>query len=445
MGFLPVFILLYYLTPVKYRNITLFVGSIFFYAYGEPFYVFLLLGSIGVNYTVGRSLTIDKQIKPLRRKVLFWGMAAVDVLLLLAFKWLPGADFMPVVLGMPLGVSFYTFRILSYLTDVYRGEIAAEKSLLKFSIYVSMFPQVVAGPIVNYSEVAADLKQRTYRLAFVDEGLKRFVCGLVIKVLLADRLGILWHEIATIGYESISTPFAWLGAFAYSMRIYFDFWGYSLMAVGLGRMLGFTLPENFDFPYMAKSVREFYRRWHMTLGRWFREYVYIPLGGSRKGTFRTIGNLFLVWILTALWHGGSLNFLLWGLSLFCLIVLERLFLGKRQSSRGGLLSHLYVLTVIPLTWMCFAIEDIGELFIYFGRLFGFVEGINVNEMDVAWALSDYGWILAVGVLCCTPLLKKLYLNIKDNFVGCFALAVLFWMCVNLILTEGYNPFLYLRF
>ena len=445
MVFLPAFILLYYLTPVKYRNITLFVGSILFYAYGEPLYVFLLLGSIAANYTVGRFLTIDKQTKPLLRKVLFWGMTAVDVLLLLAFKWLPGADFMPVVLGMPLGLSFYTFQLLSYLTDVYRGEIEAEKSLLKFGTYISMFPRLVAGPIVNYSEVEADLKQRTYRLSFVDEGLKRFVCGLALKVLLADSLGILWHEIATIGYESISTPLAWLGAFTYSMQIYFDFWGYSLMAVGLGRMLGFTLPENFDMPYMARSVREFYRRWHMTLGRWFQKYVYIPLGGSKKGMFRNIGNLLFVWILTALWHGGSLNFLLWGLSLFCLIVLERLFFGKRRLSQGGILSHLYVLIVIPLTWMCFAIEDVGDLFIYFGRLFGFVEGINVNEMDIIRALSDYGWFLAVGVLCCTPLLSKFFSYLKDNFLGRFALAVLFWMCVDRILTMGNNPFLYLRF
>lgn len=437
LGFLPIFLLLYYLTPVRFRNITLLVGSVVFYTYGEPRYIFLLMGSVAVNFILGRYLY--------GRRWLFILAAAVNVLMLFFFKCMPLTEGFADKGGLPLGISFYTFQTISYLTDVYRGEIACERSIVRFGTYISMFPQLVAGPIVNYSEVSDDLKARTYRLSYVDAGLKIFVAGLVLKVLLADRLAILWHEIQTVGAVSISTPLAWMGAFGYSLQIYFDFYGYSLMAVGLGKMLGFSLPENFDLPYMSKSVREFYRKWHMTLGRWFKKYVYFPLGGSRKGTLRTCFNLFIVWALTSFWHGSSLNYFAWGMSLWLFIVLERLLDRRGFLEKSRVLSHCYVLFVIPLTWMCFAIPDFKELLTYFGRMFGVVQGVNVNGADAARAFYNYGVLFGVGILLCTPLPKKLFLKWKDSFAGMFILAVLFWMCVEQIMKMGDNPFMYFRF
>ncbi len=439
LGFLPLFLLLYYLTPGAYRNITLLIGSILFYAYGEPVYVFLLLGSAILNYAVGNLLDIEKKISSKKRQAIFIFMVSIDVSVLGFFKWAPDN------IILPLGISFYTFQMIAYLTDVYRGEIRAEHSLLKIGCYISMFPQLVAGPIVNYNEISEDLKNRKYSLAAVDGGLKSFVTGLSLKILLADQLSILWHDIQIIGFESISTPLAWLGAVSFSLQIYFDFYGYSLMAVGLGRMLGFQLPQNFDLPYMAKSVRDFYRRWHISLGRWFKKYVYIPMGGNRKGIVHTIFNLFIVWVLTSFWHGGSINFLLWGLSLWFLITVEQLLDRKNRMSKLKVIPHIYVCFFIPLTWICFAITDLEQLKLYFGRLFGVISGINVNTQDIFRYLGDYGGLLIVGILLCTPILKKLLDRLQDTFPGMLILALLFWRCIWHIMNEGNNPFMYLRF
>lgn len=445
LKFLPIFLLIYYMTEVKYRNVILFMGSIYFYAYGEPVYVLLLMASAVLNFQVGKRLDIKKKTAKTKRKILFWTTVAGDAALLVFFKFVPEISPADIKLGMPLGISFYTFQVISYLTDVYRGDIRAEYSFVRLGTYISMFPKLMSGPIVNYSEVSKELKYRKCTLAAADGGLKKFVWGLSLKVLLADRLAILWHEIQTTGFDSISTPLAWMGAFGYSMQIYFDFYGYSLMAVGLGEMLGFSLPENFDLPYMAKSVREFYRRWHMTLGRWFKNYVYIPLGGSRKGISRTVLNLLVVWILTALWHGGSPNFLIWGLSLWLLIVLERLLDKNARIGKSKILSHFYVILVIPLTWMCFAITDVSGLQVYFGRMFGFVEGINVNPADFVKAAGNYGVLFAAGLIMCTPVSKKLFEKYRNKLVGMLVLAALFWWCVWRIMTEGNNPFMYLDF
>lgn len=445
LRFLPVFILLYYITPKSYRNLTLLAGSILFYAQGEPRYVFLLLASMMVNFAAGERLDIKKPIKRKKKKAIYIGMVVADVLMLVFFKVMPQTPWVSEGVSLPLGISFYTFQMLSYLTDVYRGDIRADKSFVRLATYISMFPQLVAGPIVNYKEVEADLRSRSYTLVNVDKGLKNFVLGLSMKVLLADRLAILWHDIQTVGFESISTPLAWMGAFGYSMQIYFDFYGYSLMAVGLGQMLSFSLPENFNMPYMAKSVRDFYRRWHITLGRWFRNYVYIPLGGSRKGTVCTLFNLFVVWLLTSFWHGGSLNYFIWGMSLFGCIALERVLDKGKRLEKSRLLSHVYVLFVIPLTWMCFAITNLGDLRIYFERLFGITVGDAVNATDFVRKMKDYGMLFLVGFFACTPLLKKVFDRFKDTIVGMLLLAALFWCSVWQIMVEGNNPFMYFRF
>ncbi len=347
--------------------------------------------------------------------------------------------------GLPLGISFYTFQILSYLIDVYRGEVAREYSLVKLGVYVSMFPRIGSGPIICYNEVEGALNRRRFTMDDFQRGLKLFTAGLAAKVLLADRIGILWHDVQTIGFESLSTGMAWLGALAYSMQLYFDFFGYSLMAVGLGRMLGFELPMNFRRPYMARTVREFYRRWHITLGKWFCKYVYVPLGGSRRGELRTVFNLFLVWFLTSLWHGLTPNFLIWGGVLWLCIVLERQMARTHLGERFKVLPHLYLWAVIPVTWMCFAITDLRELGVYLGRMFGVFQGINVRTGDWLDALQKYGLYFGAAFLGCTPGAEKLYRKFKDTRAGELVLVVLFWFCVWRLTMEGNNPFMYLNF
>lgn len=434
----------YYLTPAKAKNFVLLAGSLVFYTCGEPWYVLLLVMSVLLNFYSAKM--IDRIKEQGDRRAVFLMTFFVDVGLLAFFKLSP---FMQKWLGgeiaLPLGISFYTFQILSYLIDVYRREIPAEKSLISFATYAAMFPQISSGPIVYYSEISGALHGRRVTLKDLDNGLKTFVYGLGMKILVADRLAILWHELQTTGFVSISTPLAWLGAFSYSMQLYFDFYGYSLMAVGLGRMLGFKLPQNFNMPYMAKSIREFYRRWHMTLGRWFQKYIYIPLGGSRRGLAVTLRNLLIVWLLTSFWHGAGTHFFFWGLGLCLFIMLERIMDMGGVLDRSKVFGHLYVLFVVPLTWVCFAIPDLGDLRTYFGRLFGFVAGVNVKAGDFLQALQNYGLYLLVGVLLCTPLPKKLFERFKNNFFGMVILAILFWMCVDRIYSAGNNPFMYLRF
>ena len=458
--FLPIFLFIYGLTPDRHKNVTLFAGSMIFYALGEPYYLLLLLGSVFVNYRIGRFLGADEKYKGSwryreeyakglrRRKRSFVAALSGNVALLLLIKMLMKGD------ALPLGVSFYTFQILSYLIDVYRREIPAEHSFVKLATYVTMFPKLVSGPITSYGDMSESMTRRRLTWHGVQNGLKLFTLGLAAKVLLADRVGLLWHDVQVRGFESISTPLAWLGAIAYSLKIYFDFYGYSLMAAGLGKMMGFSLPENFKTPYMARSVREFYRRWHITLGQWFCKYVYIPLGGSREGELRTVRNLLIVWALTGLWHGGSVNYLIWGLLLWLLIVAERqlkAFLDRRSLREGSawkrmsMLSHLYLWAVIPITWMCFAITDIGELWLYLTRMFGAAPQFAAMPNDWLVALQNYGGLMAFSAIACTPLIKRLYRRFKNSLVMNVILAALFWICVWRIMVEGNNPFMYANF
>lgn len=448
--FLPIFFILYGVTPSKYKNITLLTGSLFFYAYGDLSHLLLLAASIVVNYFLGWHLGVGgkknrnyKKSKVYKRKRLLLVAAVIGNLCVLAF--FKGDETFGTGAALPLGISFYTFQILSYLIDVYRGEIYRDYSFVRLATYITMFPRIVSGPIVGYDEVRGALKKRKFNAAGLQSGMKVFVLGLAAKVLLADRIGILWHEAQTTGFISLSTGMTWLAALAYSMQLYFDFHGYSLMAVGLGRMLGFELPENFQMPYMARTVRDFYRRWHITLGRWFCKYVYIPLGGSRKGELRTVINLLLVWFLTSLWHGVTPNYLIWGGLLWLFIVLERqierLGIGKRLK----VLPHLYLWAVIPVTWMCFAITEPEQLGIYLGRMFGLVEGINVRSGDWIGALQRYWYLFAMSFVACTPVVKMIYRRWRDTKPAELILVALFWLCVWRITVEGNNPFMYLHF
>lgn len=446
--FFPIFFVIYGLTPKAYRNLTLFLGSLVFYGAGEQRYLLLLMISVLLNYWIGLYLgkrekkgNRRKQGHKIQKKKTFILAAAIiaNIGTLVLFK---GAG------CLPLGFSYYTFQIVSYLIDVYRGDIRREYSFLNLAVSITMFPRLVAGPIVNYNEVERELRKRDLTAGDIQEGLRLFIVGLVGKVLLADRLGILWHDVQVIGYESISTPLAWTAAVAYSMKLYFDFGGYSLMAVGLGKMLGFDLPANFRMPYMARSVRDFYRRWHMTLGRWFRKYIYIPLGGNRKGRVRTVLNLFIVWALTALWHGFTPNFWIWGGLLWLFITAEKL-LGSIKCLQGikkwKLLPHLYLWTVIPVTWMCFEITDMEQLGIYLGRMFGQNTGLNVRPGDYLAALKQYGGLFLAAFAACTPFAEKLYHKLREKWWGTLIFAALFWMCVWRLMRDGGNPFMYFKF
>lgn len=469
--FLPIFLIVYYITPVSYRNVVLLFGSLIFYAYGEPKYIVLLLVSMVLNYWLARGMASEKSGIFLRKGCFYIGILT-NLSLLLVFKIAPQE------LGLPLGISFYTFQSISYLIDVYRKDIPVETSLLKLSTYICMFPQLVAGPIVTYQEVKKQLDHPVTTWEGFDAGLKDFSAGLIMKVLLADRLSLLFKEIAGMGYISAPTSVLWLGSVGYSLQIYFDFFGYSMMAIGLGRMLGFNLPVNFNLPYMSTSVREFYRRWHITLGRWFAKYVYIPLGGSRNGMKKTLRNLFIVWILTSLWHGVSINFILWGMILCLVIMIEKVVSYYWNQKKDGAksetvdlknnttenteteqktkklnlnliikktLQHIYVLFIIVLTWTCFAVTDFQNLSTYLGRMFGILSGVRVNETIFMTLLGKYGFTILIGILLCTNKAHQCYKEWKDGYLGMITLAILFWVSVWYIHMMGDNPFLYFRF
>lgn len=348
-------------------------------------------------------------------------------------------------LALPLGISFYTFQMVSFQIDCYRGKIEKDISLVELGTYICMFPQLVAGPIVKYEEVEKELKTRSISLKNIEDGFKWFTLGLAFKVLLANQIGTLWNTIQTAGTVGLSAQVAWLGSFAYSFQIYFDFWGYSLMALGLGEMLGFQIPINFHNPYISKSMSEFWRRWHITLGRWFKEYVYIPLGGNRKGKQRTIINLFIVWALTGLWHGASWNFVIWGLTFFLLISLEKTFLGKFLE-KSRFLGHLYIVLGIPVTWVIFAITNLKQLLQYLSCMFGLQTGpVLVGQEQFMRYIKSYGVLFVCCIFFSTPIPMRLYRKFKDRYFMMLILVAAFFFSVYEILKGDSNPFLYFRF
>ncbi len=457
--FFPAFFLLYFLAPSSWKNLVLFIGSLVFYFYGvleNPLYLLLMLASLFVNFMVSHNL--DKRYsQAVRKRWLILG-CIYNFGMLFVFKYLdfvigninyigklagqeeilPYAHFV-----LPIGISFYTFQISSYLFDVYHKKVPVERSIIKLGTYLCMFPQLIAGPIITYSQVREQISKREHSLAKWENGIREFTIGLAIKVLIANRVGGIWTQVNTIGFESISTPLAWLGMFAFTFQIYFDFYGYSLMAKGLGEIMGFSFPDNFRNPYLSKSMTEFFRRWHITLGSWFREYVYIPLGGNRIHHFR---NLFIVWLLTGLWHGAAWNYVLWGMFCFLLIGLEKAGLGKVWE-KYPILGHLYMVLIIPISWILFAITDMGQLGIYFGRLFPFLAG-NQNVVyagDFVKYLSRYAGSLLAAVFCCSGIPRKIYEEKKQTIGVTLILLLLFWLCVYSMYIGLDDPFLYYQF
>ncbi len=468
--FLPVFLVLYYIFPAKRRNLLLFLGSLIFYSFGEPYYLFLILCSITVNFFIGRGMERLEDRDAARTLLLILSLV-YNFGFLLFFKYtnffieninaalriveIPWR-FYTLNLTLPLGISFYTFQIASYVIDVYLRRTEADRSFVNLGAYLCMFPQLIAGPIVVYSDIRDELKKRSVSVYSLDNGLKTFIIGLGYKVIIANRIGTLWNEVCTIGYESISTPLAWLGAFAYSMQLYFDFCGYSMMAVGLGEMLGFHMPANFRHPYMARSVTDFWRRWHITLGAWFREYVYIPLGGNRRGRMRTILNLLAVWLLTGFWHGAAWNFILWGLFIFVLQFIEKnitLRWLNADNILAKVFSHTYMCFYILVSWSIFAISDFGELGVYLNRMFPFfLPGALSGNADVIFDLADfrrliadYAPLLIASIFFATDFPEKLFDRLRSRFSGVVVAFVIFWWSVYYLAIGINNPFLYFRY
>ena len=437
--FLPVFLIIYYMAPDRGKNLVIFIGSILFYIWGSwknPEYILYFVMAIVMNYLLGRFMENNPE----------WKKTALIVALV--YNLLPLVMFKVSIdyIILPVGISFFTFQNLSYVLDVYHGKLEAEKSFTNYGAYISMFPQLIAGPIITYSEVRDQLIDRKITVTKMKNGAIIFLLGLGAKVLIANRIGTLWSDIQAIGVESITTQLAWMGIISYCIQLYFDFYGYSLMAIGLGRMMGFYFPRNFDSPYLSVSMSDFFRRWHMTLGNWFKEYVYFPLGGSRCSKGRTIFNLFIVWILTSLWHGIQWNFLLWGMGIFVLIVIEKLWIGE-WLHENRLVGHLYVLSVTPIMWLTFVMTDWQQYKLYLRKMFPLFAG-NENVIfatDYLKYLSTYGVFFIAGFIFITAFPKKLFRKYHGHVAVKGLLTAVFILSVYCMYRGLNDPFLYFRF
>ncbi len=449
--FLTVVLLIYYIVPYKYKNGVITIASLIFYSWGEVKYFPIMIASTVVDFFSSQYIEKHRGEKKKMKR----GLACSALFNLGSLFFFKYADFfilninnffglnIPLLnIPLPLGISFYTFQTFSYTIDVYRGNVEAEKNIINFSAFVTMFPQLIAGPIVLYSDVQKKLNTHEGRITLegINEGIKLFIFGLGKKVLIANNVGALWTDIETMGFGVVSTPLAWLGIIAYSLQIYFDFSGYSLMAIGLGHMLGFDFPQNFNLPYISKSVTEFWRRWHITLSSWFRDYVYIPLGGNRKGLKRQILNMLVVWFLTGFWHGADWNFMLWGLYYFVLLTIEKLFLLD-WLKKHPVPARIYALLTIAVGWAIFYITDLGMLGNFIVKMFSFSGGVSAG-----YYFRNYFVSILVGILCSTPLTIKFYEKYKNNnLVMIPVLTAIFLLSVAYLVDSTYNPFIYFRF
>lgn len=455
--YLPLVLLGYYICPKKGRNLFLLIVSLVFYAWGEPKYVFLMIFSILINYVFGRLMDKNRG-RQKRMKLLLVLSVVIDLGLLSVFKYTDfvitninaifGSSFDLLNIALPIGISFYTFQAMSYTIDVYRDDVRVQKNLIDFGMYITMFPQLIAGPIVRYADVQDQLAERSVTTADFSEGVMRFVVGLGKKVLLANQMGAVWSDIYALGGD-VSALMAWTGAIAYTFQIYFDFSGYSDMAIGLGRMFGFKFPENFRYPYQSVSITDFWRRWHITLSTWFKEYLYIPLGGNRRGLTRQALNLLIVWSLTGFWHGAGWNFVMWGLYYFVILFIEKLFLLKALDKLPKFFRHVYALVLIIIGWVIFASDDVSVLLPYLGSMFG-ANGA-IGGMDV-YTLLTKAVLLIICCIASTELPKKLFLSAAGamNEKAAFTLKsvlmiALLAMSMILLIGDSYNPFLYFRF
>ena len=447
--FLPVAMVIYFLTPNKFKNLTLLLVSLIFYSWGEPKYFGIMIASIVVDYVVSRE--IEKNRGNSKICIILLAISIVFNLgMLFFFKYfnffienvnnILGLSLKYVNITLPLGISFYTFQTMSYTIDVFLGKVKAEKNIINFGAFVCLFPQLIAGPIVKYTDINLELKHRKIDLTQIQDGIELFILGLGSKVLIANNIGAFWSEIEGKGFDGLGTVMAWIAVLAFALQIYFDFSGYSLMAIGLGKILGFNFPRNFNYPYISKSITEFWRRWHITLGTWFKEYVYIPLGGNRVGRVRLYINLFIVWFLTGFWHGASYNFIMWGIYFFILIGIEKLGLLKFLENHK-IFSHIYSIFFILIGWALFAVTDLSQLKILFERLFNMNGGI-----DWIYYIRNYGVTLIVATLFSTPIIEITYRRVvKSKLINTLILMGIFIISIAYLVDATYNPFLYFRF
>ena len=456
--YLPAVLLVYYMTPLRWRNAVLLVFNLIFYGWGEPVYILIMFLSIAIDYTHGMLVEKAKRRgRDGRARAAVCSSVLFNLALLFFFKYWDflaeslaavGLDFMPRLgLSLPIGISFYTFQTMSYTIDVYRGDAPVQRSVISFGTFVTLFPQLIAGPIIQYKDLDAQLDHRDHTAEKFASGVQVFVVGMAKKVLLANNLGMLWDACKAVPAAGLTVLGAWLGVAAFSLQIYFDFSGYSDMAIGLGRMLGFEFKPNFDYPYISRSITEFWRRWHISLGTWFREYVYIPLGGNRVSRGRLCFNLLVVWGLTGIWHGASWNFLLWGLYFGVLLMLEKLFLKRWIDRWPACFQHAYTLLLVAVSWAIFALEDFGQLGAYLAVMFG-LAGRSLTDGAFFYYLRSYLPVLVLACLASTPLARRLWHRAPTRAVQA-ALPVL--LLAGLLLSTAYlvdatyNPFLYFRF
>ena len=456
--FLPLVLAVYFLVPRGLKNAVLFASSLLFYAWGEPRFCLFMLLSILQGYVFGR--LIEKNAENRKWSKIFLTASVLLSLGLLGYckyadffissvNAVTGLSLKLLRVALPIGISFYTFQILSYVVDVYRGDVPAQKSFLKLGTYIAMFPQLIAGPIVRYAEIAPQLDARETTLEDVSAGAGRFVIGLSKKVLLANVL----YEIITVFQKSrdLSVLFYWLYAVSFTLQLYFDFSGYSDMAIGLGRIFGFRFSENFDYPYISASITEFWRRWHKSLGSWFRDYVYIPLGGNRVSNAKWLRNILVVWLLTGLWHGASWNFVLWGLGFAVLLVAEKL-LYKRQLERTHVVKRVYVLLLVTLSFVMFNAGSVKEAFSQLGAMFG-AGGLPLVSAESLYYAKSYAVTFLIAVIGATPLCKNVVSKLAESARGAQVLAILqpVWLvlllaaCTAFLVDGSFNPFLYFRF
>ncbi|MFV0255565.1 MAG: MBOAT family O-acyltransferase [Erysipelotrichaceae bacterium] len=448
--FLPLTLIIYYLVAEKYKNIILLIASLIFYSWGEPIYIVLMIFSAVVDYNHGRLM----EKYPLKKKWFLISSLVVNLGLLIIFKYsgfilanineVFNTSFNIATLALPIGISFYTFQTMSYSIDVYRGTIKAEKSLLNFLTYVSMFPQLIAGPIVRYHDISSELQNRSIKSSDYSEGILRFTRGLAKKVLIANQMGLLFDSVLAISNPSIVS--SWLGIIAFALQIYFDFSGYSDMAIGIGRMLGFHYLENFNFPYIARSVTDFWHRWHISLSNFFKDYLYIPLGGNRVSKHRHIINIMIVWGLTGLWHGAQWNFIFWGLYFGVILIIEKYYLKEHLKNSPVFVQHFYTLFIVLISWALFAL-DLSQLPSYLSAMFGF-SGNGFISNETLYLLKNFGLLIVIAGICSLDL-NKLIERYRDKVfyqnLSMLAYVLMIVLVTAYLVDSSYNPFLYFRF
>ena len=454
--FLPALIIIYFITPKKYKNIILLIASLLFYFYGEPKYVFLMIAEIIIAY-IG-AILIDKyknQSKNILITTLF-----IHIFLLIIFKYtdfiiqsindISNANIKLLNIALPIGISFYTFQIISYIIDVYNGKVKVQRNIIKLATYVSLFPQLIAGPIVRYQTVEKELDNRTHSFNNFAYGIRRFSIGLAKKVLIANALGELCSKASATSEKTV--VFFWIFGISYMLQLYFDFSAYSDMAIGLGRIFGFHFPENFNYPYISKSITEFWRRWHISLSTWFKDYVYIPLGGNRDGKYKQIRNILIVWLLTGIWHGANWTFLIWGLLFGIILIIEKIFLNKFMEKLPSFIRRIYVLFIVMILFIIFNSDNMSVALTNIKGLFGMNGEVFINDYTLHY-LKSYLPLLIIAFLGATPFIKTLidklrknkYINSIINILEPILIVVILVVVTSYLIDNSYNPFLYFRF